>query len=56
MVVRFKTRVVWALVGIFLTAVLWVMNVELTYRHNVRRGLPTNFHLVPEHPVRRWRA
>lgn len=43
MLVRYKRRILWAMLAIVLLPVLWVLEIEITYEHNVRRGIPADF-------------
>ncbi len=39
-----KKRIAWGLLMVIAGAVLWVLNIEVTYERNVRH-IPTAFHL-----------
>lgn len=56
MTVRLSHRTIWAVLAFLLGSLLWILNVELTYRSNVHRGLPANFDLEHRHTVSRWKA
>jgi len=40
---RNSKRVLWLLVGLVIASALWALDVEVTYEHNVRRGIPADF-------------
>ena len=52
---RDSKRLLWFAVALILASALWMLNVELTYEHNVRH-IPTNFRERPHNPTHRWRA
>jgi hypothetical protein len=39
-----------------MVATLWVVNIELTYERNIRRGIPADFQLRRSHAAYNWRA
>jgi hypothetical protein len=49
-------RVLWIFLWLAIGSALWALNVEATYEHNTRRGIPTDFHLQNHHRVPQWRA
>jgi len=51
-----KRRIIWALIGLTLAATLWALDIELTYEHNVRRGIPADFRIHRPRAVINWRA
>jgi hypothetical protein len=48
-------RVVWMLVWLMIASALWALNVEATYEHNVRHGIPADFQLQNPHRAAQWR-
>jgi hypothetical protein len=44
LVLRFRTRWLWILLGVGLASALWVLKVEITYQSNARH-VPTQFRL-----------
>jgi len=52
---RYKKRLLWLAVATILASGLWVLNVEITYEHNVRH-IPTNFREHHHAPAHRWKA
>ncbi len=56
MLVRYKRRILWAMLAIVLLPVLWVLEIEITYERNVRRGIPADFTVPRPHVVYMWKA
>jgi hypothetical protein len=52
---RYKQRFIWILACVAFAAALWALDIEITYEHNSRRGVPADFQ---HHPPRvyNWRA
>jgi len=48
--------VLWTLVWLGIASALWALDVEVTYEHNVSRGIPANFQLRNPHCVPQWRT
>jgi hypothetical protein len=51
-----KRRVFWAVIWLFLAMGLWALDIEVTYEHNVSRGIPADFRSHHQHQVYNWRA
>lgn len=54
--IKTKKRILWSAVAVVLLPVFWIMQVEVTYERNIRRGIPANFHLQRPHVVQMWKA
>ncbi len=54
--VRFKKRMLWALVAAVALPALWVLEIEFTYQRNVRHGIPADFSIHRPHVVNMWKA
>lgn len=52
---RHKKRVLWFALAMALLTALWVLNVEITYRRNVRH-IPTDFRVRHRHAVELWKV
>jgi len=46
---RNKRRIIWALIGLTLGALVWALNIETTYERNARRGIPADFRIHRPH-------
>jgi hypothetical protein len=53
---RNKRRLIWVVVSLVITSALWALNVEVTYEHNARRGIPANFQSRHQPTVYNWRT
>jgi len=49
-----KKQILWAVLAIIAMPALWVLNVELTYQHNVH-NMPASFELRRHVITRLWR-
>lgn len=54
--VRFKKRMLWALVPAVVLPALWVLQIEVTYQHNIRHGIPADFSIHHRHVVPLWKV
>jgi len=52
---RRKREVLWFALALALLSALWVLNVETTYRRNVRH-IPTDFRVRHRHAVELWKV
>jgi hypothetical protein len=52
---RYTKSLLWIVAAAVLASALWVLNVEITYEHNVRH-IPTDFRQRQHNPPSRWRA
>ncbi len=48
-------KIIWSLLMILAVSALWLLNIEITYRRNVR-DLPTDFELHRHVITRVWRT
>jgi hypothetical protein len=53
---RNSKRVFWIFLWLALASALWALNIEATYEHNVRRGIPADFRSPHKHAIYNWRA
>ena len=53
---RFKKRVLLAVAVLIALPALWVLQIEITYERNVRRGIPADFRVHRPHVVNMWKA
>jgi hypothetical protein len=53
---RNKRHFLWMLVWLAIASAVWVLDIEITYEHNVRRGIPANFQFQNPHRVPQWRT
>ena len=53
---RTNKRLLWTLAVLAILPVYWVLQVEVTYERNIRRGIPANFHLMRPHVVQMWKV
>jgi hypothetical protein len=51
-----KRRIFWTLLWFVIASALWALDIEITYEHNVRRGIPADFRSRHQHTVYNWRA
>jgi hypothetical protein len=53
-----KTRLRWLAVvlGLLFAAAVWVLDIELTYERNIRRGIPADFRIGRHHALDVWRT
>ena len=49
-------RMLWVLAGLVIASALWALDIEVTYEHNARRGIPANFQIQNPHRVPQWRT
>jgi hypothetical protein len=54
--VRLGRKMLWLLVALIALPALWILEVEVTYERNVRRGIPAEFLEHRQHKVVLWRA
>jgi hypothetical protein len=54
--VRFDRKLLWLLIAVIALPALWMLEIEVTYERNVRRGIPADFHIEPEHTVVMWKV
>jgi len=52
---RNKRRFFWVLICLLLAGALWALDVEVTYEHNVRHGIPADFRSHHQPAVYKWR-
>jgi hypothetical protein len=52
---RNKHYFLWSLAGLVIAAAAWALDVEITYEHNMRRGIPANFQFQNPHRATQWR-
>lgn len=53
--IKTKKRILLGVAGLALLPVFWIMQIEVTYERNIRRGIPADFHLMRPHVVRMWK-
>ena len=51
---RIRRKMLLGCLGVAVLAGVWALHVELTFEHNVRRGIPADFRLHPTRPVVTW--
>ena len=44
--------VVWFVIA----SAMWVLDIEITYERNMRRGIPANFRIHHPNAINNWRA
>jgi len=49
-------RVLWMFLWLLIASALWALDIEVTYEHNIRRGIPADFRSHHPHAVYNWRA
>jgi hypothetical protein len=54
--VKHRLRVLMILLGLLFGAALWVLNIELTYERNIRRGIPADFRIHRPRALDTWRT
>ena len=54
--IRMAKKAFWFLIALLTLSAMWVLQIELTYERNVRRGIPADFRIHPEHTVVMWKA
>ena len=52
---RNRKRVLWVFVWLAVASALWALDVEITYEHNARRGIPADFQLHNPNRAVQWR-
>jgi hypothetical protein len=52
---RYRKRLLWALLAVFVASAVWVLKVEITYQHNARH-LPTQFRIRTHVRPYNWKA
>jgi hypothetical protein len=50
-----KKRLMLVLAALVGLPVFWVLQVEVTYERNIRRGIPANLHISRPHVVEMWK-
>lgn len=53
---RNKLRLLFILLALLTVAVFWVLDIELTYERNIRRGIPADFRIHRPHSLETWRT
>ena len=56
MILRNKPRLFFILLALLTAAVFWVLDIELTYEGNIRRGIPADFRIHRPHSADTWRT
>jgi len=51
-----RTCARWVLASLLAAAALWMLNIELTYERNIRRGIPADFRIRLHRSVKVWRV
>lgn len=46
----------WGVAAIAFLPAFWILQIEVTYERNIRRGIPADFHLRRPHVVQMWKA
>jgi len=49
-------RALWVFVWLAVVTALWALDVEITYEHNARRGIPADFQLHNPHRAAQLRT
>ena len=52
---RYSKRLLWIVVATILVCGLWILNVEITYEHNVRH-IPTDFRVRHRNQTYLWKT
>jgi len=53
--VRARSRIFWAIAALATAAVIWALNVELTFEQNLHRGIPADLRLHSTHRPVNWK-
>ena len=53
---RNKPRLLFILLALLTTVAFWVLDIELTYERNIRRGIPADFRIHHPHALDIWRT
>jgi len=53
---RTTKRVLWTLIWLCLASALWALDIEITYEHNVSRGISADFRSHYHPKVYNWRT
>jgi hypothetical protein len=51
-----KLRILWVMIALVLAIAFWVLNIELTYERNIRRGIPADFRIHHLHRAYNWKV
>ncbi len=51
-----RSRILWMAFALALAIAVWVLNIELTYERNIRRGIPADFRIHHLHRAYNWKA
>ena len=54
--IRVRKKLLLLLALAMLPPALWILQIEFTYERNVRRGIPADFHVHPQHTVVMWKV
>ncbi len=54
--IRLDKKLLWLLVAILALPALWILQVEVTYEHNVLHGIPADFQIHRPHVVVMWKV
>jgi hypothetical protein len=54
--IKTRKRMLWGVAAIAFLPDFWILQIEVTYEHNIRRGIPADFHLRRPHVVQMWKA
>jgi hypothetical protein len=49
-------RLLWTVALLLILPLYWVLQVEVTYQRNIRRGIPANFEVRIPHVVEMWKV
>lgn len=54
--ILFSRKLLWVLAILIALPLLWILHVEYTYERNMRRGIPADFRVQPDHEVVMWKV
>jgi len=54
--VRLGRKLLWLLVALIALPALWILQIEITFERNVRRGIPADFRVHRQHEVVMWKV
>jgi hypothetical protein len=53
---RINKRLLWILAVLVILPLYWVLQVEVTYERNIKRGIPANFEIQRPHVIEMWKV